>query len=31
MLSNQKWVSSKMNIFARSQNPDPTGSGLEKL
>jgi hypothetical protein len=27
----QKWMSSKMNTFARSKDPDPTGSGLEKL
>jgi hypothetical protein len=31
MLSNQKWFSSKMNTFERSKDPDPTGSGLEKL
>jgi hypothetical protein len=26
-----KWISSKMNTFARSKDPDPTGSGLEKV
>jgi len=31
MLSNQKWISSKMNTFARSQDLDPNGSGLERL
>jgi hypothetical protein len=31
MLLNQKWISSKMNTFARSKDPDPTGQGLEKL
>jgi hypothetical protein len=28
---NQKRTSSKMNTFARSKDPDPIGSGLEKL
>jgi hypothetical protein len=28
---NQKRISSKMNTFARSKDPDPIGSGLEKL
>jgi hypothetical protein len=31
MLSNQKRISSKMDTLARSKDPDPAGSGLEKL